>query len=351
MSKARFSGIVLGVLGVIVVALGIRFSRVRRNVETPVIAESRIVQLQQMVEQDRAVTEDALNRYTPRLIGRLDDPAVNAGDVLQHLPGVVEVQPLVHPAPPTHRIVHLRDWHFVPKDLYSIDLRSSAGRELSDEEVDACHQELLLEVEVVQLEQIALLRCLIRHHGLRRIFAEGLTPKDLPNYKDRVSVLKNMEQTQVPELRQQLEAARELKRGMTATGKEKTERFEQTVAIEREIVEMLEQHQHRLLEMGAAGRLLIAGEIEEVLPLDDADWLEQAKPITPSGMIRFDKEKIMARQDAQVKAALRHGPFALIILGGAHDLSDSVKRLGDGRCQYIRVTTRRVKEFMASGKE
>jgi hypothetical protein len=33
----------------------------------------------------------------------------------------------------------------------------------------------------------------------------------------------------------------------------------------------------------------------------------------------------------------------MIILGGSHDLSDNVRRLG--RCEYIRVTTRRFKEF------
>jgi hypothetical protein len=41
---------------------------------------------------------------------------------------------------------------------------------------------------------------------------------------------------------------------------------------------MIEQHQLRLLELGAAGRLLIAGEIEEVLPLDDDDLLDRANP-------------------------------------------------------------------------
>jgi hypothetical protein len=30
----------------------------------------------------------------------------------------------------------LRDWHFVPKDLYAIDLKNAKGRELSAEEID-----------------------------------------------------------------------------------------------------------------------------------------------------------------------------------------------------------------------
>jgi hypothetical protein len=42
---------------------------------------------------------------------------------------------------------------------------------------------------------------------------------------------------------------------------------------------------------------------------------------------------------------LDNGPFALIVLGGDHDLSDSVRRLGRNRCEYIRVTTKRFREF------
>ena len=76
----------------------------------------------------------------------------------------------------------------------------------------------------------------------------------------------------------------------------------------------LDQHDLRPLEYGAAGRLLVAGEIEDVLPLDDADLLDKVKPITPSG-VKFDPEKLKARQDAQVRAVLDKSGFDLIVLG------------------------------------
>jgi hypothetical protein len=41
-----------------------------------------------------------------------------------------------------------------------------------------------------------------------------------------------------------------------------------------------------------------------------------------------------------------HAPtatFALVILGGAHDLTESVRRHG-GSCEYLRVTTTRYRE-------
>ena len=49
-------------------------------------------------------------------------------------------------------------------------------------------------------------------------------------------------------------------------------------------------------------------------------------------------EAIEARQDAQVRTLLKAGTFAFVILGGAHDLQDNIKRLSAG-CEYLTVTT------------
>jgi hypothetical protein len=69
------------------------------------------------------------------------------------------------PPRPARRIIHLRDLHFVPRDLFAIDVRQAAGRPLSDAEVDRLYEKHLLETEVVQIEQMVLLRCLARHHA------------------------------------------------------------------------------------------------------------------------------------------------------------------------------------------
>jgi hypothetical protein len=136
------------------------------------------------------------------------------------------------------------------------------------------------------------------------------------------------------DLTEQLEDVRQ----MTATAK--GDGLQKAQAIEKEIAGLLDQHRLDMLELGSPGRLLIAKEIEEVLPLDDADLLDQAKPVTSDSRVKRDPEKIRLRRDAQVKLALADEPFALIVLGGSHDLSDSVRRLGNGTCEYIRVTTR-----------
>jgi hypothetical protein len=48
---------------------------------------------------------------------------------------------------------------------------------------------------------------------------------------------------------------------------------------------------------------------------------------------------VREREDAQVRAALGDGPLSVIVPGGAHDLSASVRRVAGGDGAYVRVTT------------
>jgi hypothetical protein len=205
------------------------------------------------------------------------------------------------------------------------------------------HDELLLEVEGVQAEQIAVLRCLIRHHGLRRVYCEGLTTAGLTNYGEQIRVLREMEAEQIPALKKQLADVRELLGSMK--GKESTDRYTKAAGIEAEIVGMLNDHRVRLLELGAAGRLLIAGELEDVLPLDDETALDASRPVTPAGRVKLDKEKVRAREETQVRLLLAGDPVAVIVLGGDHDLSQPLRSLTEGRAEYLRVTTSMFRRF------
>lgn len=146
-------------------------------------AGSRLPQLKASVEQQKRESGEAVPSYLPKTTVRLDDLAAPTAEILRQLPGISKVETAVRVGKPTHRIVHLRDWHFVPRNLYAIDVRNASNRPLSEEAIDRLYEAFLLEVEAVQLEQMALLRCLIQHHGLRRILCEGLTDKDLPSYQ------------------------------------------------------------------------------------------------------------------------------------------------------------------------
>lgn len=301
--------------------------------------EDRIPKLKEQIAEQEVESAKEVAEYTLASKVRIDDIDSPVADLLWRLPGVVYVEVGVAAAKPTSRIIHLRDWHSVPKELYALDMKSVHGRELTDDEIDRLHQELLLQVELVQVEQMAVLRCLVKHHGLKKVLAEGFSPKELEAYRERIAVLRSMENEQVPQVRKQLVEVRSLIDGSTGGTKEKAQ------AIEAQLVMLLDNHKYRLLEMGAAGRLLISSELEDVLPLEDGEVLEKAKPVTPSGGVELDPVKVEVRHDAQVKHAMAGGPVVVIVLGGSHDLSASVRRLGGGKCEYLRLTTKRFREI------
>jgi hypothetical protein len=330
------------ILVIVFVAVALLFW-LKGNTGSPPVAnvpiKDRIPKLKKQVADQEAESELAVINYVPKVNFRIDDLGSPAVDLLRNLPGVVQVEAGVTSRKPNSRIVHLRDWHFVPKDLYAIDMKQVHGRELTPEEIDRLHQELLLEVELVQFEQMALLRSLIKYHGLKVVYAEGFSPCEHAAYRERIAVLRSMEQKQIPTIRTQLDEVRKLADGATAETKSKAEE------IEGQLSALLTDHKARLLEFGAAGRLLISGELEDVLPLEGDGEMEKAKPITADGKVQPDTAKIEARHDAQVKMVAREGTVAVIVLGGSHDLSKSVQRIGGENCEYLRVTTKRVKEF------
>lgn len=324
-------------------ALAVWWATSGRSPEPPIEEIGlRIPELRRLVdeEQKRAVT--VVGDYMRTTPGRIDDLSCSAEDILRQLPGVVEVEVQRLSKSPTHRLIHLRDWHFVPKELFALDMKAAYQRPLSEHEIDLLVEEHLLEVERVQIEQMTLLRCLIKHHGLRRVFAEGFSEKELAVYQAKVAALRGVETESIPRLHEQLAEVRAFL-GRTNEGEE---RHTKAKSIEAEILSLLDQHWVALLEVGSAGRLLISRELEEVLPIEDAEKLEEAKPVTPSGEIKLDPAKVDARRDAQVRNALKHGPFALVVLGGAHDVSANARRLTDGRCECIRVTTWKFKELL-----
>ena len=262
---------------------------------------------------------------------RLDDLNHSVEGLLRGLPGVSDVE--VHRVnKPTHRIIHLRDWHYISRDLFAIDHRDEA---LTDEELDQRYQKFLQGVDSVQLEQMTLLRTLIQQHGLKRLFCEGLASRDMPNYWEKISILKDMEANQIAQLKRQLNEVREL---LVQSPDPEAQ------VMEEKILDLLYGNYWRLVEMGASGRLLVSGEIEEVLPMEDYEILDAANPVTSEGQVQFDEKKVQARRDAIVKNVLKAGPFGLMILGGDHDLSENVQRVGEGKCEYIRVTLGRYKQ-------
>lgn len=103
--------------------------------------------------------------------------------------------------PPATKVIQVCDWHYVPKDLFAADMRSTPGKSYNDEEIDQLYAAHLDDVEAVQQEQIKFLRELIRQHNLFDVWVEGLTLKKKPGFLDLVDQTKAVEQDQIPQLK------------------------------------------------------------------------------------------------------------------------------------------------------
>lgn len=93
-----------------------------------------------------------------------------------------------------------------------------------------------------------------------------------------------------------------------------------------------------LLKIGAAGQLFLSGELKGVLPLDDEETLNAAKPDQYGKLSPIAQE---AREDAQVRRLVRGSGVSVILLGAQDDLSDNVQKL-DLSCELVVVTSESV---------
>ncbi|MEQ8789894.1 MAG: hypothetical protein RIC55_26605 [Pirellulaceae bacterium] len=244
--------------------------------------------------------------------------------------------------PPTHRVIHICDWHFVSFDDYAADLRSQEAS-LTAAEIDASYTDFLGQVERVQVEQMDLLRELIKHHGVERVFVEGLTEPDMPVFDARIQAMRKME-AELPEIRRRRDAALGEMARLEQAGKRDGKAYELETQLVAAIDGLLEQHRLDVLRIGAAGHLYLAGELSAVEPLDDAHALAAAKPEVVNGDLQLDTALEM-REDAQVRRMIERGPYAVAILGGGHDLADNVERVTNRRSEYVRIFTARYVEI------
>jgi hypothetical protein len=258
-------------------------------------------------------------------------------DSLRTLPCVERVE-IAEPRQPFQTIVHLRDWHFLPKDAFVADHHSVHAAPMPATELDGHYETFLLEVERVQAEQLAILRHLIRHHGLRQVFLEGLTERDMPIFKAKLAAMKKLA-AELPGYRDELAAAKQRLKDLENAGDDSSEEYRIDRTLAAEIEALLQRHRLDLLRVGAAGQLVLAGELAEIVPVEDEIPFEAANPVG-NGAVTLDSQKNERREDAQVRKLLNSGPLVVVILGGAHDLADNIARLSGKTCRYAAVTTR-----------
>jgi hypothetical protein len=160
------------------------------------------------------------------------------------------------------------------------------------------------------------------------VYLEGLTAETAAAYRERVAWLRQTDRQTIPALYAQL--LQEHARKSPAVGRVRDAYYGMQAA-----------HREKLPSVGAPGRLLLAGGLDEVQPLDDPEALAAADPR------KADAATLKARDDAIVRNALAGGePVVVVVLGGGHDLAESV-RAADPGCGYYRVTTIKIAELKA----
>jgi hypothetical protein len=297
-----------------------------------------ISQLRNTVAREERLSADAVDRYRPAVVARVDDITAAMVDLFRQIPGVVRLETRIAVEKPPHRIIHLRDMHLVPRHIVALELRQSLGREPTSRECEMNCQRISLKVERVQLELLAILRCLIRHHGLTKVFVEGMLVADHDGWREWIDALRVAYSSGLSVGQSRLKVSKQAIGGSALKGKE----LPQDGNLQP--LETLNTDEPGLAEMGAPLHLAIRGELVEIFPLDDFTLLE-ANPVSPTGELQHDCARIEARHDAQIRCLTKEGGVAVVILGGAHDLSESVQRIAGGKCEYIRVTSKRFREM------
>jgi hypothetical protein len=294
----------------------------------PAQAEPPSQRLQTALESARVESERNIAGYRP---------GTPLPDSLRSLPCVKHVK-IVEPKRASQTVVHLRDWHFLTRDVFDADVQSVNDEPISTDELDELYEDFLREVEQVQAEQMALLRCLIRHHGLRQVCSEGLTKRDVLIFKAKIGVMKKLE-SELPGYRRDLADAKLRLLELRKEGQTDSDECRINEKLADEIEALFYQHRLELLRIGTAGRLLMAGELAAVLPIENDAPFEAANPVGKDGSVTLDAKKNERREDAQVRNLLKGGPLVVVVLGGAHDLTDNIIRLADEKCRYVSVTT------------
>jgi hypothetical protein len=179
----------------------------------------------------------------------------------------------VIPAGRTH-IVHIRDWHLLPEDAFAADTGLD-GEQLAAAYAE--HRDLVKKVQVAQRQLLG---------DAKAVYVEGLAPSDM----------------------------------LIFTAMIRLQRKSPDEAVQ--------------LKLGAAGQLMVEHKLR-VFPAE-ADGFEKANPVR-DGKVDIDTDVQEEREDAIVKNLLKRKGKVYLVLGGAHDLADNIRRLSKG-CGYTVVT-------------
>ena len=136
-------------------------------------------------------------------------------------------------------MIHLRDWHIVPRDAFDKDVQSATRHRLSKEDLDQLYAEHLDAVEVVQKQLDAVLRELAARHKSLVVYVEGLTDDGVEVFRLKATALSDVGAEQIPQARKSLADVIAMK------GKK-------AQALAKQYEALIARHRAESLELGAA---------------------------------------------------------------------------------------------------
>lgn len=281
-----------------------------------------------------------VDSYKPKVSGNITELATDAAAILKQLPFVKSVEIHKPEGKPTHRIIMFANWHTVSRDLLTEDIEDQTGKKLDARDSFGAYCIHLLEVETVQEEILAMTRCLIREHGLKAVCNEGLT--DDQKGKSDIEIY-------LPTIKHLQKVYKDNGYNWSESYKERNERLKTkpeiaTVEQLQKIMVGKDAAKWLILEAGPMLSLVASDELKTVHPIEDAKALDAAAPQFEDGKPLYDPKALEAREDAIVRNTLKHGPVAILLLGGSHDLRDNLKRIEPG-AELIVVKVKAYSEF------
>ena len=229
------------------------------------------------------------------LLGQGPEPP-HIQDVLGRMSEVRGVEIAVSSPGAAITLIHLRDWHYVPFDEFITDLEAGT----TARQRHRSFRQFLRSVSAVQREQRAILRRL-NEAGLQIIFLEGLTADD-----ERIFPL----------------VCRSLWKG--------------------EDRQQSPFHRFRdgpnPLSIRSPGQLLAESAPIKVRAADSSQTLFNCNPFDSEGTRREVTNEAKERREDHMVSRMLEAGSCVVVLGGAHDLSDNVKRLAGEKARLLVVT-------------
>lgn len=229
---------------------------------------------------------------------------------------------------PVH-IIHVANWHWIPKESFAIDLRQSEP-DLTDAQIDEKYMTFLDDLEFLQKVQSIRIRNEATKHnfqlGKRAAFYEGVTPDNLKAFAEANSRVKRVHQ---------------LESELNSYDGDETAKAEE---IRQKLRKLILELREERLQLGAVGQLIREGSFDSVLPLESTATLDAANPVTSEGKIQFDTAAVKAREVEMARRIAVGDPVAIVLLGGDHDLTEALKTTGRP-FTYERIETPAYKEL------